>query len=349
MSFLLKKYDKLIAFVVLAGVILSAVCFAMNLKSRTAAAATFTDNINNLKPAHPVAQAFDIGPYDETMNQLRRPRRLALPAKDTSGFFIPDIRVWCPRCTKAIPENSTVCPACLSPLGDQVIPPETKIYGDNIPITYEWVMKHNLNPTDASDAEKDFDNDGFTNLEEFLAGTNPRDAKSFPPIESKLLLKNIVSKPVGLVLTGASLMPGNTYKCQVNDSVRTYFIVPTEDDAKRGSGDKDLLTKHGYKATHFEKRSEKRETPTGLRDVDTSILTILRVADGTKIQLVQDVVANEDIATLEMPLDKQTFDVAKGATFTLRGTEFLVIEIDSRQQTVVIENKTTGNPLTVKR
>jgi len=39
-----------------------------------------------------------------------------------------------------------------------------------------WEKKHGLNPTDASDNSKDADSDGYTNIEEYLNGTDPRAA-----------------------------------------------------------------------------------------------------------------------------------------------------------------------------
>ncbi|WP_290518071.1 Ig-like domain-containing protein [Alcanivorax sp.] len=43
--------------------------------------------------------------------------------------------------------------------------------GDGMPDSYE--LANNLNPNDSSDADQDKDNDGLTNLEEFLLGTSP--------------------------------------------------------------------------------------------------------------------------------------------------------------------------------
>ena len=37
----------------------------------------------------------------------------------------------------------------------------------------KWEKKHGLNPNDASDAKLDTDNDGYSNIEEYLNGTDP--------------------------------------------------------------------------------------------------------------------------------------------------------------------------------
>ena len=42
----------------------------------------------------------------------------------------------------------------------------------------EWEIAHGLDPNDPSDAQTDADGDGFSNLQEYLAGTDPRNASS---------------------------------------------------------------------------------------------------------------------------------------------------------------------------
>ena len=37
----------------------------------------------------------------------------------------------------------------------------------------EWELKFKLNPQDAADAAQDKDKDGYTNVEEYLNGTDP--------------------------------------------------------------------------------------------------------------------------------------------------------------------------------
>jgi hypothetical protein len=48
--------------------------------------------------------------------------------------------------------------------------------GDHAPD--DWEIAHNLNAGDPSDAALDEDSDGLTNVQEYLAGTDPRDAAS---------------------------------------------------------------------------------------------------------------------------------------------------------------------------
>jgi subtilisin family serine protease len=54
--------------------------------------------------------------------------------------------------------------------------------GDGMPDW--WELWHNLNPNDPSDAALDSDGDGVSNLNEYLAGTDPRDAADYFHIAS---------------------------------------------------------------------------------------------------------------------------------------------------------------------
>ena len=54
--------------------------------------------------------------------------------------------------------------------------------GDGMPDW--WELWHNLNPNDPSDAALDSDNDGITNLNEYIAGTDPQDKTDYFHIAS---------------------------------------------------------------------------------------------------------------------------------------------------------------------
>ena len=45
--------------------------------------------------------------------------------------------------------------------------------GDQDGMPDAWEKTHGLNPADAGDSRTDLDNDGYTNIEEYLNGTDP--------------------------------------------------------------------------------------------------------------------------------------------------------------------------------
>ncbi len=49
----------------------------------------------------------------------------------------------------------------------------------------DWETEHGLDPGDPADADQDLDGDGFTNLEEFRAGTDPTDETSHPELPNE--------------------------------------------------------------------------------------------------------------------------------------------------------------------
>jgi len=51
----------------------------------------------------------------------------------------------------------------------------------------KWEIDYNLDPTDPNDASSDPDNDGYTNIEEYLNGTNPRDKSYWFLIWDKIM------------------------------------------------------------------------------------------------------------------------------------------------------------------
>jgi uncharacterized repeat protein (TIGR01451 family) len=53
-----------------------------------------------------------------------------------------------------------------------------------------WELKYGFSPSDRSDAIQDADGDGLTNLQEYLAGTNPRDPNSIFRIETFQISSN---------------------------------------------------------------------------------------------------------------------------------------------------------------
>ena len=64
------------------------------------------------------------------------------------------------------------------------------------PIKNSWLIKYDLPYWESDIKEQDTDADGFSNLEEYLAGSDPRDKNSIPPFYTKLRLLAIHLKAV---------------------------------------------------------------------------------------------------------------------------------------------------------
>ncbi len=72
------------------------------------------------------------------------------------------------------------------------------------PISYQWIETH-FDVSVVADllfASRDPDADRFTNLEEFLSGTNPVESASVPPRVIKLCLARMVSPGISLIYRG---------------------------------------------------------------------------------------------------------------------------------------------------
>jgi hypothetical protein len=74
-----------------------------------------------------------------------------------------------------------------------------------------WELAHGFNPFNAADAVLDKDRDGISNLQEYIAGTDPRDASSY------LAVDKIESGANTTVTFGAAA--GRTYTIQFTDSL----------------------------------------------------------------------------------------------------------------------------------
>ena len=85
--------------------------------------------------------------------------------------------------------------------------------GDGLPD--RWEIANGLNPNSAigdDGADGDPDHDGFTNLEELLSGTSPRDGASFLALGAQ----PISARVIGLTFTSA---PGRSYTVQYRDNL----------------------------------------------------------------------------------------------------------------------------------
>jgi len=88
-----------------------------------------------------------------------------------------------------------------------------------------WKMRYGFDPADPSVRDQDPDGDGFTNLEEFLAGTDPLRKEDSPAKESKL--KSRSAEPLGMSVSFPEKSGGSfTLRFQVSSKRKEFKGKP---------------------------------------------------------------------------------------------------------------------------
>lgn len=199
------------------------------------------------------------------------------------------------------------------------------------PIKNSWLIKYDLPYWESDIKDQDSDEDRFSNLEEYVAGTDPRDKASVPPYYTKLRLQKFISKPFRLIFTGTP-DDGQTFTINAKDlKSRTQFL-------EMGHMIKDTP----YKLLSYEKKS----AVVNEIEKDVSELTIENSETGQKIVLVANKEANDPTSFGEFlyQYDGSTFTVKKDDEFTLtpeNDRKYKLIDISERE--ALIQDQKTGD------
>ena len=78
--------------------------------------------------------------------------------------------------------------------------PQTGLSDDETAKFEAWFRKYGLDPKDPAMLDADSDGDGFSNREEFLAGTNPRDPNSMPGMLDGIVMKELKEVSIPVIL-----------------------------------------------------------------------------------------------------------------------------------------------------
>lgn len=337
-----RHYDKLLAVIIMIILVGSLLYLALEVSRMHKQKDDFERHLRGLKPRFPTAEALNQKVFEASLGSIESPTVLGYDGWKVR-VLVPEKRMWCEDCLRPIPFDATNCPfvGC----GKAVTPGRTEIEGydkdgDRIPSKKE--IAFGLDPDDPTDAEKDMDGDGFSNIEEYEAQpqTDLKDPKSHPPITAKLRVKQIVPDPFKLRFKAYSMMPDGTNTFQVNlrGDVKTFFVR---------LGD----TVEGFKVEKFEEKFEERRIP-GMkqaRRVDVSVLTLKRgdklipLIKGERVQI------DEYTAVLFFTLENKDLVVKVNDVIDLKGDKFKIIAIDFKQATVLIEALSNGQQAEIKR
>lgn len=334
---ILKHYDKLIALMVLVGLIGTLVYLAVRVGMIQAEQRKFDRAIAAMVPAHEKVDKVDTSVYERELKAIQEPLQLDHQSW-SNHMFVPEERVMCVDCRRPIPKDAEICPFC-----DYKQPVEKELKedydGDEDGIWDTWERAHGLDARDSKDAELDPDGDGFSNFAEFSADpqTDPQDPKSYPPPEAELRLVRIVPDPFKLRFKGSSTMPDGSVKFQINlrGNIRTYFAKLGEDV-------------EGFKLEKYESKEEDSEVGGIKRKKDVSILTLKRGDRLIPLVRGEDIMYSEYIAHLLFALDGTKFQKRIHEKLVLKEQEYEVMSIDIGQKKVIIRRTSDGKEIEVR-
>ena len=210
------------------------------------------------------------------------------------------------------------------------------------PITNAWLIKYSLNYAEINIKEQDPDNDGFTNLEEFEAQTDPTDPASAPPAIYKLKLVKYEAKPFRLLFQGDPSGDGVEFQINAKElkgSAKTQF---------KRIGER--IENAPYKILKYEKKEAVNERTTAMDDV--SELIVQNTETEATIVLVRNKETNDPTSFGEFLnlLNNETFRLKKGEEFTVKpdvNTRLKLIDISN--ESAQIQDVNSGKTYTIRR
>ncbi len=225
-------------------------------------------------------------------------------------------------------------------------------------IPNRWILEHNLDYTAKDLPEQDADSDGFTNLEEFRAKTNPRDASSTPPEWTKLRL--VASKIDKLRTKFTDLPDGNLGRVSINTispdnptaiSGSTQFYRPGDliNLAEMGPGGQQVLTPTRLK---FDRAEMRREfNPTTNVEEEVPVIILRDTSDNKEIELRRGEVKDSpySLATLRDTRTGEEWELRTGDDFKLPGEGGTYKLIDVSEEKAEIKQAGTGETHSIPR
>lgn len=358
-NFLVAHYDWLVVAVGVAALVAGGAFFALTLGADPdEAAQQEAARVERMKP-----QDTGVKPVDMTENQAatritRSPAKLAEISEKQGSFLASERRVLC-KCGKAISGDVKAVPKC--PYCGEKQEEEKAVVldadGDGLPD--EWEKKYGLNPNDASNASADSDGDGFTDLEEFQAKTDPKDPKDHPDyLDSLQVMLPLKETYLPFFFTKANKIP-NGWRLEFWDPTRKddYGRKGATVTAKVGEDIKD----YGFSVKGYEEKSVKQAIKGAgslTRMVDVSEATIVRKADGKEIKLT--IIRSKKTAK-PTPVDVQAtlvyqrgtvknLEVVPGQEIELNGTKYRIVDIKAagKGAKVTVENSLSGKKRTIE-
>ncbi len=194
----------------------------------------------------------------------------------------------------------------------------------NPPVPNQWFFDHGLDPLDSNVLNEDPDGDGYTNLEEWKAGTDPRDKSSRPPYVSKLRLVQWVHNSFRLKFQAYD---GEHFQINALDLHQPSQFL------KLGES----IIGTNFKLLKYEPKKAMVESTGEYADV--SELTVKNTETGVEVvlPLLKVVDSPDSQAHFKFLMDGSDFQVVKGGKFSLKvepDMEYKLIDIQENEAVI---------------
>lgn len=321
------------------------------------AAADAVARIDRMKPSETGVAALDMSGLQAASLLIRKPVLLADVSETAESFLASERRVLC-KCGKAISGDVKAVPAC--PYCGEKQQEEKKAVadadGDGLPDV--WEKRYGLNVNDPSDANADLDGDEFTNLEEYLAKTDPKDPKDHPDyLDSLKVLLPLKETSMPFVFRKANKIPSG-WRCE-------FFDPNRKDDYGRKGATLTAVIGEEIADTGFVLKSHAAKTAKQaikggeglMKTVDVSEVIVERKRDGKAVTLVVQQGKGIKLAPVDVQATlsyergaTKTFEVVPGTEIVLSGTKYRISSIKAagKGAKITVENVLTGKTRTLE-
>ena len=287
-GFLASHYDWLVLGIGVIVLGVGAVFYVSSLgEDPDEAAAEAVARIDRMKPAETGVASLDLSAFQSVASSIRKPVLLTEIDGRSESFLASERRVLCSKCGKVISGDVVAVPACPYCGEKQKVEAKPVLDADGDGLPDEWEKRYGLNPNDSADANADLDGDEFTNLEEYVAKTDPKDPKDHPDyLDSLKIVLPLKETSMPFAFSKATKIPAG-WRCE-------FFAPMRKDDYGRKGATLtakigEEIADTGFVLKNYVAKTAKRAIKGGeglTKTVDASEVVVERKHDGKAITLV---------------------------------------------------------------
>ena len=334
-NFLKQHYDKILVVASLLLLVGSLVALISGTSDANARRRVFQADLKRMRPDNPRAEKISDFAFSAANEMLEVPYQM--PTGGT--FLVAAERVYCVQCRRPIRLDADSCPYCRAEQPTGEVSEDWDSDGDGIPDAVETAL--GLNPRDPTDAEGDMDADGFTNLEEYQAKTDPAEAASHPPKFDFLRVSGIEVRKFPFVLKSHT-ESNNKVRFQFNRGNQSYMLLKGQ-----------TLGKTGYVLSDFSVTEEEVKVKGLSKPRKMRLATVTLVKDKDKLVLKEGEPPINGMFVVSFvclkDAERTVYTAERGGSFEFEGETFVLDGIDQKAGTADVTQKSSGRSWTVPK